>query len=182
MVFDCKFCSRVFSTGSNRIRHERLFHGAEDTEEQHEDEEMSSEDEEEEDVASDDESSEDDIDVWPMIVTHAAKKIKLEKANMAIREPYLSEFVDHMKDYAEAQRHFVKALEADKVYSSILEEIDENEDPTSTRDEKLEVAELAWQNKRFKVKRVIAEHLDLVNQAIQEAESSDEEDDTEPIM
>ena len=45
------------------------------------------------------------------------------------------------------------------------------------------MAELAWQNKRFKVKRVITEHLDLVNEAIKEADTSDDEaDDDEPIM
>lgn len=140
-------------------------------------EESEEESESEESEQSDEEA--DDIDVWPMIVAHAAQQTKLEKAKMALREPYLSEFVDCMKDYAEAKRQFVKALEADSIYSSILDEIDETEDPSSTRQEKHEVAELAWHNKRFKVKRVIAEHLDLVKEAIKNREESEDESSEE---
>ena len=153
----------MFSSSSNRIRHERLFHHK-DVEEKEEPEDEPEETEEEDEESTDDESTGDEIDHWPTIVKHAASRVELKNPRDALREPFLSEFVDEMKNFVEIKQKFIKEMEQDPVYRKIQEDMDELERIMNV-DSREEVADVAWHNRRFKLRKVIEENLDEIEES-----------------
>ena len=175
----CSVCRKEFSTSSNRIRHERMFHhkkvyeDSEVSEEENEEESENSEEGSEE--GSDMEDEENEIDVWPDVIKHAASKMEIENYEDVVREPYLSEFVDLMKTYVEEKRTFVRAIQDDSVYRTIYEEFEACEDSDGIPAEETNAAiDLAWQNKRFRLRTIIKENIHVV-EAMQKLKDSDED-------
>ena len=192
MAHNCKFCARVFSTSSNRIRHERLFHGdvVEDEEEDNvsvessdsDDDDAKTEVSDEESVAdekevSDEEmDSDDENDYWGEVIEKAASKIEVENPEKLLKEPYLSEMVDEMRQVVEKRIKFANYMQnKDAVYQKIeTAKARHHEDDDDSDDEEAE--ETGWNDKRFLLKRVIAEHLVVVGSADSDDEDSDAEE------
>ena len=119
-----------------------------------EDEETPEEDQEEQDVKS--------KDIWRDIVSEACSEFKnelLTRADQVLLEPFLSEFIEHMKEYVEENFRFVKMMEQDAQYEKIDNMIQQFEEEDYDREE---AADSAWHNRRFLVKRMIEDNIDLV--------------------
>jgi hypothetical protein len=199
----CNTCSRVFSSSSNRHRHEKFFHGQvgngrkifnEDEEsprynfgqpdvipgERIEEDPVS--DEDVKSVKSSD-SEESDSDpkkrnYWLNIVSDALDNydIQIPTAEDIVKEPYLSDFVNLMKIVAEEQIQFVKYMEEeDDLYRKINETIERYESNDYDREEAVDAA---WHDRRFLIRRVIEDNMNLVETQWEE-EHKDDNDDIE---
>jgi hypothetical protein len=199
----CNTCSRVFSSSSNRHRHEKFFHGQvgngrkifnEDEEsprynfgqpdvipgERIEEDPVS--DEDVKSVKSSD-SEEPDSDpkkrnYWLNIVSDALDNydIQIPTAEDIVKEPYLSDFVNLMKIVAEEQIQFVKYMEEeDDLYRKINETIERYESNDYDREEAVDAA---WHDRRFLIRRVIEDNMNLVETQWEE-EHKDDNDDIE---
>ena len=176
----CSSCTRSFSSSSNRIRHERLFHKPSDEKETVEDypENNSESDEDPSDEEMKDEEKQDEEresrDMWRDIVLHACLEFKnelLTRADQVLLEPFLSEFVEHMKEYVEEKFQFVKSMEQDDQYEKINCMIDQLDGEEYDREE---AVDCAWHNRRFLVKRMIQENIDLVAKIVDRDHSDDD--------
>ena len=123
---------------------------------------------EDEDNEESEESDEESIDVWSRIIRHAARESNIKSPVDATREPFLGEFVNHMKDYVEQVRKFWDALNDDETFNIIESDM---ENATIDQDE---AAELAWQNRRFRLRKIIQDHLDVIKEEIDNKEEMDE--------
>ena len=117
-------------------------------------EEEDEEEEEEEEEEKEEKDDEDKPDLWAKAVLYARVKTGNVSKEKVVQEPYLSQFVSHMKDYVEDAFQFVKQMEDNKEYKKIDEMIDRYEQDDYDRDEAVDTA---WHNRRFLVKRIIEE-------------------------
>lgn len=177
---NCSFCSRVFSTSSNRLRHENLFHGKDGSHiipipKYHNDskEANNSEEPNESDSESGSEHGDNDTeanDHWVEILRDACSEVE-DLSKPLIREPYLSELVELMKDSAEEHFTFVREMEEDRTYEKINDLIDKYESEGYSRDE---AASTAWHDRRFLVKQVIENNSDVIKK-LQDGDDDDDE-------
>ena len=167
MAHTCSQCDKGFTTLSNKYRHERSVH--DDNESESNDSNNRSDDEKETSDEESDATIDDGINVWSAIIRHAAKAMNLTNAEEATREPYLSEMVNHMRKYAENGRQFVYALDEDPIYKTIHEVFKAYEESDNTDADELEEAiDMAWQNKRFRLKNVIHDNIDVIEEVIEQ--------------
>ena len=155
MTRTCSYCSREFSSSSNRLRHEQLFHKKTMAESEHSDDERS------EDGHDSDGSEHEDEDRWAETIEYACEQCEIT-ADQVLVEPYLSQFVEHMKVYVEERFQFVKTMESDEHYEKIHENIDRFMDQEAYDRE--EAVDTAWHNRRFLIKRIIEEHKELLTE------------------
>ena len=133
-------------------------------------------DDEESDLGSetmrriDEEIDEEKDDLWQETIDYARQNTKGSSKDEIIQEPYLSQFVDHMKEYVETRINFVKQMEDDEDYKKINDMIDRFESDDYERDEAVDAA---WHNRRFLVKRII-ERCDF--EPIEESDEDEAED------
>ena len=111
--------------------------------------------------------------MWRDIVSHACLEFKnelLTRPDQVLLEPFLSEFVEHIKEYVEEKFQFVKSMEEDGQYNKINHMIEQFEEEEYDREE---AVDSAWHNRRFLVKRMIQENIDLVAKIV-DGDHSDE--------
>lgn len=171
----CSYCPRGFSSSSNRIRHEQLFHKkAMYKEEQFEEEHSDDDDDKEHTTDGESEDEEKESVRWKEIIEYAHSQCDVTAAQ-ASREPYLSEFVEHMKEYAEERNEFVKEMEYDDSYEKIDKIIQKNILKGWSRQESVDVA---WHDRRFLVKKIIENNKELL---VDEKEESDDDDEDDAV-
>ena len=177
---NCAHCSSLFSSSSNRLRHERLFHSEMDNEKV-DSETLESEDEQdeatneqcdhhEEDDSGTDSDEEQVCSLWNEVVRAACVGSQLNNREMVLKEPFLSDFVDKMKEFVENRIQFVQSMELDEQYTKINETIDKFENDGYDREEAVDTA---WHNRRFLVRRIIEHHLDTVKEMMNDDTESD---------
>ena len=160
----CTFCTREFSSSSNRLRHEQLFHGKKEDAEDDAESKMDTESEN-----SDDDASQHHVDEWRIVVSNALASYNGEVKDI-LNEPFLSQFVEHMKNFVEDRVQFVKKMSEDDSYAKIDNMIDRYEEEEDyDRDEAVNTA---WHNRRFMLKRIIQENME-------DSEESDEDGEVE---
>ena len=189
----CIYCNRVFSSSSNRVRHERLFHekmsesgydsgenatgesegrlirknddttgkshgtpftyGNDDSDKDDDEEDTveSNKESDTEDDKEDEEGKQDDEDPWKEVLK-AAKEEYGETSDNLFVEPYLSQFVEHVKDFVEEKMQFVKNMEFDKCYEKINKSIETYINRGFNRQEAVDAA---WSERRFLVKQIM---------------------------
>jgi hypothetical protein len=197
----CTICSRVFSSSSNRHRHEKFFHGQvgsgrkvfnEDEESprynfgqpdvvpsyRSEDDAMS--DEEAKSVKSteseDSETDPEEKDYWLNVVSDALDNydMQIPQAEDISKEPYLSDFVNAMKLVVEEQIQFVKHMEEeDELYQKINETIERYDSNNYDREEAVDAA---WHDRRFLLSRVIEDNMPLIETKWKEEHEEDSDD------
>ena len=86
----CSYCPRGFSSSSNRIRHEQLFHKKAMSKGEQFEEEHSDDDDDEEHTTDGESEDEEESVRWKEIIEYAASQCDVTAAQ-ATREPYLSE-------------------------------------------------------------------------------------------
>ena len=174
MVKVCNYCNRKFSSSSNRVRHERIFHkllkmsggsihpddnddpfhsatNQSDEDDTDTDEDDKEENDKEENDKEDDESDEDGDDRWDEVLT-AAKAEYGESSDNVFVEPYLSQFVEHVKNYVEERMQFVKDMEFDQCYEKINKAVEKYVQQGYDRKEAVDAA---WNDRRFLVKQIM---------------------------
>lgn len=129
------------------------------------DEPMTDEDESEEEISDEEDG---DTDYWREIIATACQGIEFEDPEDLLREPQLSHAVDAIRQLVENRLAFAAHIEYDnEVYERIKAEMDRldglNED---------DAQEAAWHNKRFLIKRVLAENLDVLKEEDEEEENT----------
>ena len=165
----CSFCSREFSSSSNRIRHEELFHKKKNQIEMADSEHS----EDERSVGHESDAEEEEVeDLWQEIIEYAHSECKVTPSQVLV-EPYLSQFVEHMKEYVEERFKFVKTMESDEYYEKIQENIERFMD--SEAYDREEAVDTAWHNRRFLIKRIIEENKELL--AVKDSVDGDSDDD-----
>jgi hypothetical protein len=198
----CTICSRVFSSSSNRHRHEKFFHGQvgsgrkvfnEDKElprynfghpdvvsgNRSEDDAMS--DGEAKSVKSaeseDSEADPEETDYWLNVVSDALDNydMQIPQAGDIAKEPYLSDFVNAMKLVVEEQIQFVKHMEEDdELYQKINETIERYDSNNYDREEAVDAA---WHDRRFLLSRVIEDSMPLIEAKWKEEHEEDSDND-----
>ena len=164
----CSHCSRVFSSSSDRLRHERLFHGADEEEipdypENVDDPETEPDDEETEDL-------------WPEIIKNAYrefKKVAKAPLSLILVEPYLSQFIENVKDYVEERIRFNDVMQQDDHYKKIADLIDTYKEEDFDRDEAIDAA---WHKRRFLVRKIVKGYIDTLRDDDREDEDEEESD------
>ena len=86
----------------------------------------------------------------------------------------MSEFVEHMKEYAEERNEFVREIEFDDSYEKIDRIIQKNILKGYSRQESVDVA---WHDRRFLVKKIIENNKELLVD-----KSDDDEDDNDDAV
>ena len=105
-----------------------------------------------EDTEDEKEATEEDGEVrWDEILA-AAKEEYGESSDNVLVEPYLSQFVEHVKNYVEERMQFVKDMEFDRCYESINKAIEKLVQQGYNRKEAVDVA---WNDRRFLVKQIM---------------------------
>ena len=193
-VHTCSSCGRLFSSSSNRLRHERLFHRMEETQSEdgtesaidaeetiqtgsgvfhgnHTESEPDADENDSEQSEHGDETSEassdgKDDERWVEIIQDACQQYE-DLPNSVWEEPHLSQFLEHMKNYVEERFQFVHDMGFNTEYEKIQKMIEKNIQRGYGRQEAVDAA---WHARRFLVKQIILDHKDAVN----EAENDDE--------
>lgn len=131
------------------------------------------EEEEDENDSMDGEQSDEeekDAGYWRDIIANTCKDIEFEKPEDLLREPLLSHVVDEMRKLVEKRLSFTAYMENN---DDVYERISREENRLAAFDED-DAQETAWHNKRFLIKRVLADNLDMF-------EKEEEEEDDENI-
>jgi hypothetical protein len=197
----CTVCSRVFSSSSNRHRHEKFFHGQvgngrqdfnEDEEaprynfgqpdvisgDRSEDDTMSDEEGKSEKSKEENESDDatDQNDYWLNVISDALDNydMQIPTAEDIAKEPYLSDFVNAMKLVVEEQIQFVKHMEEeDELYQKINETIERYESNDYDREEAVDAA---WHDRRFLMRRVIEDNMNMIEMKWKDEHKEDSDD------
>ena len=77
-------------------------------------------------------------------------------------EPYLSQFVEHMKNYVEQRFQFVHDMGFNSEYEKVHKLIERNIQRGYGRQEAVDAA---WHDRRFLVKQIIQDHKNAVNKS-----------------
>ena len=162
-VHTCSSCARQFSSSSNRLRHERLFHKLdnEDAESQMDEDQESNSDASSRQSRETSEASSDakDDGRWVEIIRDACQQYE-DLPNAVWEEPYLSQFLEHMKNYVEEKFQFVHDMGFNTEYEKIQKMIEKNIQRGYGRQEAVDAA---WHARRFLVKQIILDHKDAFN-------------------
>ena len=204
----CNDCKLSFTRPWNYTRHLQIKHG-EMKEDDFEPEENESQDESmSEDEESTTDSMEEEVDTtedkeepkaqgndhWRTAIDLTIEKMNddgyefFEDPIKMLREPYLGEFVHELQQVVESRIKFANYFENDDpVYVSIsrIKEKAEEEDAL----EEDECADIAWSQRRFAVRKIIRENIDLFddeeeddadgNEIPEETEEDEDDDDEE---
>ena len=129
------------------------------------------------DGSDSDESSDDEEESrWKEIISAACDETdfgpQFAKPEHILKEPYISEVVAAMGNYVERHIMFAHDMEnEDDTYEQINIRIARYEDEDMPRDE---ASQLAWQDRRYLVRKMLEKHVDIVKGKF--FEGSDEED------
>lgn len=127
---------------------------------------------------SDDDSDDSDYDdsIWQEMISKAIKNTDLPNDIADIfHEPYLSEFLQTLQDKVMDKIWRMKLLCNSEIYKAIVETRDDTLDKenTLTKDEAMEVA---WEKRKFLLKKLMKSNMKLFEEAFNE-ESDDDNDD-----
>ena len=168
----CRFCNRRFSSNSNRHRHESQFHSKEiDKNNCNMDE--NNEEQEAEDTDSDSQNH------WPTLIQEICEKMDLQteisEATEVLVEPLLTEFLEELRENLEKRIKFVDYMkEEDKTY----QEIQSTADQYNGLDED-EAFEKAWNDRKYLLKRLIREHIEVIENVLENNNEEGDEDEDE---
>ena len=178
MTFKCSKCGRQFTRKGNLKRHMHNIHPSDsDSEEQEYSSQEGSENASEStENDSEEESGEEqmsDDDYWRQIIQEAGENFEFEHPENLLQEPYLSQIVDEIRQVVDRKLQFAEhMLHHDKIYARIKRAKKKYKDESDDEDDS---DKMAWSDKRFLIKRMLANNLDVLRE---EEENSDDEDET----
>ena len=139
-------------------------------------------DDDEESIAGSDDSDESCADPWRELISETCEQadIDVESAEQVLQEPYLSEFLEMMGKILQKKINMVKNLqEKDATYEKVQSTIDRCTDKDYDDDEAFEKA---WDKRKFLLKKVLKNNLDLIEEKlINNSEEEDESYDDEQL-
>ena len=170
----------MFSRKANLLRHMTSIHKThyDNKEDENMDDEINySENSSEEEISSessDGDSSDDDEEetYWREIVDEAADNLEFDNAEELLNEPLLSAMVDEMRQVVEKKLEFADHMKNEnEIYARILLAKKRYKDETDEI-----AAQTAWNDKRFVLKKVITENMDIFEESDTEEISNTEGD------
>ena len=178
----CEHCGKIFSRHTNYRRHLSSMHGEEkeDSEEesQHED---SNEEEEDDEPYVENEDVDEVKKYWRDIVSNAASKLDYDSDEDLLKEPLLSQMVDEMRKIVEHCLSFGNfMLSNSEIYEKIQRRKTHLENNDGPSDDDEELTETAWNDNRFRLRKVIKESFEIIWQV--EANETEEVDEILPTF
>ena len=132
---------------------------------------------EEESEEDEDEENECEADLeakyWRDVMTEVAETHTMANPSLYLKEPFLSQIVDEMKEIVEEKIQFTKHMEeTNEVYCKLNKTIEKYEEMDMDRQEAVDAA---WHARRFLFKDVIEDNLDLLKEKAEENEADEGE-------
>ncbi len=176
MIMDsrqCRFCEHKFYSSSNRHRHEAQIHNSKKGCKS--DSEMSDEEESQE-VGSGE-------DYWSTLISRTFDEMDLqseiENGDEILCEPMLSQFLEELRENLEKRMKFAQYMEEeDETYREIQNTANQYKDLDSD-----EAFEKAWNERKYLLKRLLRDHMDVVENEMENGDNKvkeyddDEEDE-----
>ena len=165
----CRFCERKFYSSSNRSRHEAQIHN--NSKVDRADSEM--EDDENQEIESGE-------DYWSSLIVRTFDEMDLqseiENGNEILGEPILSQFLEELRENLEKRMKFAQYMEEeDETYREIQNTANQYKDLDSD-----EAFEKAWNERKYLLKRLLRDHMDVIEDEIENrVEVSENEDGNE---
>ncbi len=196
--YSCDECGVTFSRRFNLNRHCQVVHKQPRQKEEPimEDDEDDIDQEEDVDTDATEDDEQEEEDVWRTAIALVQENLSFS-TNVA-QECILPEFIAELREIVEDRMDFARKMEANKLYESIMrrkdkyiEEEEENGYDVDKTDEDV-ATETAWNDRKYAIKKVIEENIDLFKKkkepeetieheplvpmvTIEESEESDEE-------
>ena len=189
----CQYCHQRFYSSFNLHRHQLRFHRAlmefaqEDQEINDMESEIGSQDsdnikeDETNDVPETEESDTDDeYDYWQVLISETFKEMGLRREiknpKEILLDPVLSEFLEELRENLEGRMKFAEYMQnKDKVYQEIQNTAERHSRKDLDEDEAFEKA---WNERKYLLKRLIRDNLNVIKSAMEESGSEESEDET----
>ena len=188
----CQYCHQRFYSSFNLHRHQLRFHRAlmefaqEDQEINDMESEIGSQDsdnikeDETNDVPETEESDTDDeYDYWQVLISETFKEMGLRREiknpKEILLDPVLSEFLEELRENLEGRMKFAEYMQnKDKVYQEIQNTAERHSRKDLDEDEAFEKA---WNERKYLLKRLIRDNLNVIKSAMEESASEESEDE-----
>ena len=125
---------------------------------------------------TDSESSEDeseDNEYWRAIIKEAAENVEYSEPEHLLDEPHLSSLVDEMRKVVEGRIQFAEHMKKEnEVYGRIMRAKKRYKDESDDI-----AAQTSWNDKRYVLKELIAENLDVLSLDDEMDNDSDEDEE-----
>ncbi len=172
----CRFCQKLLSSCSNRVRHEKMMHPEKANSWSKENRGGTHQMDE-----SDEEADDDKLEwkYWQKLIKQAIGKMGTdipENGKELLREPHLSSFLEKIRHNLEKRMTFAQYMDFyDPIYAQIQKTADGYEENHEMDDG--EAFEKAWENRKYLLKRFFRNHIDEIEEELTDV--SKEETDQE---
>ena len=193
MPATCEHCGKYFSRRANYRRHLKLMHGEENEKDKSEEEESNESEEESQHEGSNEEKEDEEPyvenedvdevnDYWREIVSNAAYELEYDSHEDLLSEPFLSQVVDKMRKIVEDRLAFSNfMLSNSEIYHKIQRRKTHLEDDGPSEDDEA-LTETAWNDNRFRLKKVIEEIIESSSGMEPKDEREKEEDEVNEAL
>ena len=182
----CKFCQHKFYSSSNRHRHEVYCHKMAANQygmgETYDSDHSDNDSDNEEPTETNSDSSQGEAeqqDHWEMLIAETCREMDIHKEiknpKDIMTNPVLSEFLEELRQNLESKMDFAQYMQnEDKTY----QELQNTAERFSRKDlDEDEAFEKAWNERKYLLKRLLRDNLDIVQKVLNEkVEDSDEEE------
>ena len=198
----CQYCHQRFYSSFNLHRHQLRFHralmefaqedqeindmesetGSQDSNNINEDETNDapeSEDETNDEPKSEEFDTDDEYDYWQILINETFKEMGLHKEiknpKEILLDPILTEFLEELRENLEGRMKFAEYMQnQDKVYQEIQNTAERHSRKDLDEDEAFEKA---WNERKYLLKRLIRDNLNVIKSAMEESASEESEDE-----
>lgn len=174
-MYTCDFCSKEFSTSSNKLRHVKYFHSTED---------VSSEQSEGE---SDDIEHNDDenVEIWNMILKRVYNrrypnpdKIDITAEELLGSKNEVKAIIAVLQNEISDVLEIAQYLENDcGIYRRVQKTLAKLKDEEDYSEKEAQI--MAFKNRRYLLHSVLHDHIDVLKQHLDENKDGDEDEDEE---
>ena len=180
----CEHCGKIFSRHTNYRRHLKLMHGEEKEDSEEESQHTEGKNEEEEDEEPEEVEDVDEVNkYWREIVSNAASKLEYDSDEDLLKEPLLSQMVDEMRKIVENCLSFGNfMLSNSEIYEKIQQRKTHLENNDGPSDDDEELTETAWNDNRFRLRKVIEEIIESSDGMEPKDEREEEEDEVNEAL
>ena len=190
----CRYCNQQFYSSSNRRRHELYVHQKKglvkmedyDYQESNNSSQESNDTEKSvkdvlDEEGSDSESPENEEDYWATLIIKTCREMdigkEIEKPKDILNDPILSEFLEELRENLDGRMKFAEYMQ---IHDKVYQEIQDTAEHYSRKDiEESEAFEKAWNKRKYLLKRLLRDNLDVIKEVMEEGNDSEEEQEEE---
>ena len=193
----CRFCAIQFYSNFNRRRHEMRVHQKEVQEEVEDydtdhsastnSQDSDNNQNRKEDIFDDkddtdsEKSSDSEENYWSELIIETCREMDLKNEIKSPKdvlfEPMLSRFLEELRDNIDKRMKFADYMNShDKIYQEIQNTVERYERNDLEEDEAFEKA---WNERKYLLKRMLKDNLDVIERTLKECSDSEEEEEKE---